>query len=312
MSLTMEALVLQRADGAHLLGPLSLALGPGERLGLVGESGSGKSLVASALFGALPPGVCRTSGSVHAFDIPMDQPGPARDRLRGRRLGWVPQDPLRALNPRLTLGEHLILLPRLHLGEGPAVAREGISPLLARLGLPRSPQFLDRFPQEASGGQRQRILLAMALACDPEVLILDEPTAALDTEARDAFVDLLLEVQQDRRLGWLWITHDPALATRTCERMLVLYGGQALEAGPASRLMEGPRHPYTARLMEAARHHPRREPGFLEAPGHRPSGCPFQSRCPRPQTTCGTWGPWRGGPGDGLRCEAPLERPLQP
>jgi oligopeptide/dipeptide ABC transporter ATP-binding protein len=147
----------------------------------------------------------------------------------------------------------------------------------------------------------------MALSCDPELLILDEPTTALDPLAQRAFLDLMLDLQRERGLGFLWITHDLALASLACDRLLVLYGGQPLEAGPTARLLSAPRHPYTARLVEAARRQPSIESGFLPAPEDRPEGCPYQQRCSRTQTGCSNWASWTGSVRDGLRCDAPLE-----
>ena len=305
MSLVVDELVLRRSDGVPLLGPLSLSLAPGERLGLAGESGSGKSLLAQALAGALAPGVVQANGSIWAFGVPLDRPGPARDALRGARLAWLPQDPLGALNPMLTLGEHLALLPSIHRGESRPAALARLAPLLAQLRLPVEATFLDRFPHQVSGGQRQRICLAMALSCDPELLVLDEPTSALDPLAQRDFMDLVLALQRQRSLGFLWITHDLAVAGQVCERLLVLYGGQVMEAGPTARLLAAPRHPYTARLVQAARREPSSEGGFLPAPGERPEGCPYQPRCPHSQTGCAGLVPWEGPPGDGLRCLAP-------
>jgi oligopeptide/dipeptide ABC transporter ATP-binding protein len=147
----------------------------------------------------------------------------------------------------------------------------------------------------------------MALSCDPELLILDEPTTALDSLAQRAFLDLVLDLQRERDLGFLWVTHDPALASLACDRLFVLYGGQPLEAGPTARLLSAPRHPYTARLLAAARRQPSVESDFLPAPEDRPEGCPYQPRCSRTQTSCSRWAPWKGSIWDGLRCDAPLE-----
>lgn len=309
MSLDIDALVLQRADGVRLLGPLSLALAPGDRLGLVGESGSGKSLLLQALFGVLPVGVEQAGGSITAFGTRLDQPGPSRDRLRGARLAWVPQEPLQVLNPFLTLGEHLALLPGIHRQEAPQDVLARLQPLLEQLDLPEDAAFLDRFPHQLSGGQRQRLCLAMALSCDPALLVLDEPTTALDPLAQRAYMNLILGLQRERGLGFLWITHDLGVAAEVCDRLLVLYGGEPLEAGPTARLLAAPRHPYTARLLEAARRWPSDEAGFLPAPQARPMGCPFQPRCSRIQTSCAAWAPWQGTPAAGLRCESPLQPP---
>jgi oligopeptide/dipeptide ABC transporter ATP-binding protein len=306
MSLAIDALLLERADGVRLLGPLTLSLAPGDRLGLAGESGSGKSLLAQALFGVLPPGVRQAGGSISAFGVPLDRPGAARDRLRGVRIGWVPQDPGQALNPLLTLAQHLALLPELHRGESAPTALARLTPLLEQLRLPADPAFLRRFPHQLSGGQRQRLALAMALSCDPDLLVLDEPTTALDPAARKAFVDLALDLQRERGLGFLWITHDLALAAQTCDRLLVLYGGEPMEAGPVAEVLATPRHPYTARLVEAFRRQPSRESGFLPAPQDRPAGCPFRPRCAVASGACATWAPWQGAPDQGFRCEQPL------
>ena len=301
MSLALDALLLERVDGVRLLGPLSLSLAPGDRLGLVGESGSGKSLMLQALFGVLPSGVRWAGGTATAFGRSLGRPGAA-----GTRLGWVPQEPGQALNPLLDLAQHLALLPGVHRRERPRAALARMAPLLERLRLPSDAAFLARLPHQLSGGQRQRLVLAMALSCDPDLLILDEPTSALDPTAQAVFLDLVMDLQRERGLGFLWITHDLALAFRACDRLLVLYGGEPLEAGPAAQLLAAPRHPYTARLLAAARRQPSSDAGFLPAPQDRPAGCPFRPRCPDPADACAAWGPWRGAVQDGLRCERPL------
>jgi oligopeptide/dipeptide ABC transporter ATP-binding protein len=285
---------------------LDLDLALGDRLGLVGESGSGKSLLIQALFGVLPRGVAQAEGDITAFGTRLDQPGPDRDRIRGARLAWVPQDPLQALNPFMTVAEQLALLPGVHRKERKEAALARLAPLLERLRLPQDRAFLKRFPHELSGGQRQRLCLAMALSCDPDLLVLDEPTTALDPGVQAEFLELIREIQAERSFGFLWITHDLGVVASLCDRILVLYGGEPMEAGPAARLLENPRHPYTARLLSAARREPSMEGGFLPAPGERPAGCPFAPRCDRARSSCAAWGPWQGTRSDGFRCERPL------
>jgi oligopeptide/dipeptide ABC transporter ATP-binding protein len=304
MTLRLDGLELRRADGVLLLAPTSFSLRKGDRMGLVGESGSGKSLLVQAVFGVLPPGVVQSAGSVTAFGTALDREGPERDRIRGARLAWVPQDPLQALNPFMRVRDHLNLLPRVHRAEPRDATLARLEPLLERLRLPRDRAFFRKYPGELSGGQRQRLCLAMALSCDPELLILDEPTTALDPTVQAEFLSLMLELQAERALGYLWITHDLGVVASVTDRLRVLYGGEALEAGPTARIIAAPRHPYTERLLSAARREPALESGFLPGPGQRPEGCPFRPRCPKAMERCAAWLPWQGSEDDGLRCEA--------
>lgn len=307
MPLTIDELILERKDGVHLLGPLGMRLEPAERVGLVGESGSGKSLLIKAIFGVLPDGVSRTSGRISAFGVSMDTPSPKRDGVRGPRLAWMPQDPLPVMNPFMTVEDLVTLLPQALLGQSRRATRSRMLPLMERLRLPTNHEFLRRFPQELSGGQRQRVLLAQALSCEPEVLILDEPTTALDPTVQADFMDLVAALQRECGLAYLWVSHDLAVVSTLAQRLLVLYGGHLVEAGPTRRILESPRHPYTARLLSAARGEPSQESGLLPTPGQRPSGCPYRTRCPRAQASCGVlWKPWQGTLEEGFRCEAPL------
>jgi len=302
MSLVIRDLELRRHDGVPLLGPLDLDLAAGERVALVGESGSGKSLLVQALFGMLPSGVHQAGGWVKAFGVRMDIPTPERARIRGQRFAWIPQEPLTALNPLVRLQDHLTLLPRTLRMDSQASVSARMERLLQRLGLPVDPAFLRRYPLEISGGQRQRVVLAMALSCNPELLILDEPTSALDPSLQDDFLKLLEGLRQECGLGWLWITHNLEVVAAMADRAVVLYGGHAVEAGPAGLLLEQPSHPYTRRLHEAHHGLPSTETGFLDAPDQRGRGCPFRPRCPHTRTSCVPWLPWRGNPNQGIRC----------
>lgn len=304
MTLEIRDLSLVRQDGVPLLGPLDLSLGAGERVGLTGESGSGKSLLTRAVLGALPAGVHRASGRIRAFGENLEDAG-TRAKVLGARLAWVPQEPGLLLHHLLPLQEQLALLPGVHRGESRTASLRRLAPLLERLRLPRDRAFLRRLPSELSGGQRQRVALACALSCDPELLLLDEPTTALDPAVQAEFLELAAELQRERGLGWLWITHDLGVAAAMTGRLLVLYGGQLLEAGPTARLLATPRHPYTRGLLAAARG-VAGDGAFLEGPGRRPHGaCPFSPRCPGAAAACAALPPWRGAPQDGWRCWSP-------
>ena len=310
MSLDVRGLVLARQDGARLLGPVDLRLATGERLGLVGESGSGKSLLVRAILGLLPTGVRQFEGDIRVFGSPPPPSG--QDCTGAGQLGWMPQDPALTLNPLLSVAQHLSLAPRIHRKEPPRSALARLQPLLDQLRLPVEASFLEKVPYQLSGGQRQRLCLAMALSCEPRLLLLDEPTTALDTFAQRAFLDLVLALQRERGLGFLWITHDLGLAARACDRLLVLYGGHPVEAGPTAQLCAHPRHPYTRRLLAAARREPSSEAGFLGAVEDRPGGCPFQARCETRSPVCAVWSPWQGTAEEGCRCDHPLEPILAP
>lgn len=241
-------LKLFETSGTCRLGPLTLALDPAARTALVGPSGSGKTLLIRTLFGALPPGFSQV-GQIRAFGQPL---GPDRARDLRRRMAWVPQAVDRALNPFLSLADHLTLLPSSLLDEPPAQALERLRPLLEDLGLPATRAFLGRTPPALSGGQRQRLLLAMALSCQPDLLVLDEPTTGLDPLRQQDLVHLLAALRTDRGLGWLWVTHDLALAAQVSDRMMVLDRGQVAAQGPTADLLAHPRAEVLIRLVETA------------------------------------------------------------
>jgi ABC-type glutathione transport system ATPase component len=256
MSLKIHGLEIQKTDGTPLLGPLWLDLPPGGRVGLAGPSGCGKSLLVRALFGVLPEGLQRAAGTMRAWGAPLGLPSSERDEIRGLKLGWVPQDPLQALNPYLKVKDHLSLLPVAHLGEAPDAALRRLAPWMERLRLPAGSVFLRKRPHELSGGQRQRLCLAMALATEPEWLILDEPTTALDPLVQADFLDLMLELQRQRAFGWLWISHDLGVLAATCTELRVMDHGRIVESGPLAQVLAEPRHPCTARLLAASRRGP--------------------------------------------------------
>ncbi|WP_406099504.1 ABC transporter ATP-binding protein [Streptomyces sp. NBC_01013] len=279
-----------------ILDGISLEVGGGECIGIVGESGSGKSLAMRAVAGLLPPGTGVTGGSVriHGQEV-LDLPPRERHALRGRRVTLLMQDPFTMLHPQLTCGRQIadglrdLDGGRIRRGTK-AVRRAEVERRLAEVGL--GPDVADRYPHELSGGMRQRVAAAAALAGDPELLIADEPTTALDAASRRAVLDLLRGLQRSRDMGLVLITHDLRVAFSACDRVYVLYAGQVLEHGRSQELESGPLHPYTAGLLASEPSVRRRFaelpaiPGSVPAPGSRGPGCPFADRCAHAAPVC--------------------------
>jgi peptide/nickel transport system ATP-binding protein len=301
---------------------LDLEISRGERLGLVGESGCGKSMTALAILRLLPAGA-RTGGRI-LFDG-RDLTETSEDalcRLRGRRISMVFQEPMTALNPVRTIGEQVAEGPQQHLGLGRREALSRAEELLDRFGLPRTYFPSGLYPHQLSGGQRQRVCLAMALACDPDLLIADEPTMALDVSVQAQILDLLVELAEERGMALLLITHDLGLVAQTVERTAVMYAGRVVEEAPTSALFERRAHPYTRGLLEAI---PRldhgEEDGLVNAaprlvpiPGEVPDlsnvpvGCGFAPRCSWADNRCTETPPplTAHEPGHKIACFHPL------
>jgi peptide/nickel transport system ATP-binding protein len=297
--LTVEDLKVA-ADGAGtplpLLDGVSLTVAPGESVGIVGESGSGKSLAMRAVVGLLPAGTRVTGGGVRLGGTDALALGPAaRHALRGRRVTLLMQDPFTMLHPQLTVGSQIadgLREPRARGRAAKEARRAEVARRLTEVGLPA--QTADRYPHELSGGMRQRVAAAAALAGDPELLIADEPTTALDAANQRAVLDLLRGLQQSRGMGLVLITHDLRVAFSACDRVYVVYAGRVLEHGRSAALESTPRHPYTAGLLasEPSVHERYTElpavPGFVPAPGQRGAGCPFADRCAHVVEQCRT------------------------
>ncbi|MEW2175501.1 ABC transporter ATP-binding protein [Streptomyces sp. NPDC005406] len=279
-----------------ILEGVSLTVGPGECIGIVGESGSGKSLAMRAVAGLLPSGTGVTGGSVriHGREV-LTLPPRERHALRGRHVTLLMQDPFTMLHPQLTCGRQIADgLRDLDGGQNgrrpKAVRRAEVARRLAEVGL--GPDVADRYPHELSGGMRQRVAAAAALAGDPELLIADEPTTALDAASQGAVLDLLRGLQRSRRMGLVLITHDLRVAFSACDRVYVLYAGQVLEHGRSQELESGPLHPYTAGLLASEPSVRERFeelpaiPGSVPAPGSRGPGCPFADRCAHAARVC--------------------------
>ncbi|MFF1923629.1 ABC transporter ATP-binding protein [Streptomyces sp. NPDC058221] len=285
------------ADGpVPILDGVSLEVAPGECIGIVGESGSGKSLAMRAVAGLLPSGTAVAGGSVRIDGQEVLTLSPReRHALRGRRVTLLMQDPFTMLHPQLTCGRQIADGLRDLDGSnrrrpGRAARRAAVEQRLAEVGL--GPDVADRYPHELSGGMRQRVAAAAALAGDPELLIADEPTTALDAASQAAVLDLLRGLQRQRRMGLVLITHDLRVAFSSCDRVYVLYAGSVLEHGRPDELESDPRHPYTAGLLASEPSVRERFaelpaiPGSVPAPGSRGDGCPFAGRCVHAADVC--------------------------
>ncbi|GAA4719987.1 peptide/nickel transport system permease protein [Promicromonospora umidemergens] len=255
-ALDLRDLTVRTDGGRTLLSGVSLRVAPGERVGLIGESGSGKTMTALAALGLLPDGVAAT-GHVALHQVPgnlLDRGERALARLRGEAISMVFQEPMTALNPLMRVGRQVAEAMTVH-GAAHAAAAARTAELLAEVGLPDG--AARRYPHELSGGQRQRVVLAMALANDPAVLVADEPTTALDVTVQRQVLDLMVRLVEDRGAGLLFITHDLAVVSQVCERVVVLLDGVVVEEGPVAQVFAQPRHEYTRRLLAASTLRPR-------------------------------------------------------
>ncbi len=272
---------------------LSFGLARGEILGIVGESGCGKSMTALAVMRLLPEGAHAT-GAIRFDDCDLRAlPEAELCGLRGRRLAMVFQEPMTSLNPLHTIGDQVAEPLRLHLGHDAASAEREALRLLARVGLPEPVRRMRAYPHQLSGGQRQRAMIAMALACRPALLIADEPTTALDVTIQGQILDLMVDLVEETGMGLMLISHDLGVIAETCDRVMVMYGGVAVETAPVADLLARPAHPYTRGLLAAlpqrARDHGGRlQPiaGSVPDLADLPSGCTFAGRCPLAIDAC--------------------------
>ena len=279
-------------DGMHALRGVDLSIGRGEAVALVGESGCGKSVTWLAALGLLP-GKARVTGSVRldGQEI-LHAPAAELDRIRGGRVAMIFQDPASSLNPVHRIGRQIAEALALHRGLAGPAAREEAKRLLDRVGMPDSRRRLDAYPHELSGGQNQRVMIAMALAGQPELLVADEPTTALDVTIQAQILELLAEIRRDTGMALVLISHDLGVVAETCERVCVMYAGRIVEETAADGLFARPAHPYAAGLLSALppMEGPRRPlaaiPGSVPEPWAMPPGCAYAPRCPRHARAC--------------------------
>ncbi len=273
---------------------LSLTLDEGEIVCLVGESGCGKSVTSLSLLGLLGPGGKVTEGSIHYEDQELLTLSEKElDQIRGKEIGMIFQDPMSSLNPTFTIGYQIMEGLRIHLGLKKKEAWARAVQLLSKVGMKEPEQVMKSYPHTLSGGMRQRAIIAMALACNPKLLIADEPTTALDVSVQAQIMELLKKLQQESRMSVLLITHDIGVASHMADRVLVMYAGQILEEAKAEELFRHPSHPYTQALLSAiptTRDSEERKlssiPGMVPENYDTISECRFADRCPFVRQEC--------------------------
>ena len=299
----------------HAVEGIDLTMEEGELLGIVGESGSGKSVTMLALMGLIAwPGKVTADRLAFAGQNILALSAAQRRRIIGKDIAMIFQEPMTSLNPCFTVGFQIMETLREHEGGTRAGRRRRAIELLEQVGIPEPATRLNAFPHQLSGGMSQRVMIAMAISCNPRLLIADEPTTALDVTIQAQILDLLLRLQKERRMALALITHDMGVVAETAERIMVMYAGQTMEVQPAARLFERPHHPYTAALLEALpeRSAGRRRlstiPGVVPGVEDRPSGCLFSPRCGYADDDCRRIRPdlTREDAGEQVRCLKPL------
>jgi len=295
--LSVRGLAIATRGGVQVTRDVSFDLQPGERVRVVGESGCGKTATGLAVLGLLPSGLTVAGGEVRFHgDNLLNLPEAALNRIRGRRVSMIFQEPMSALDPVFTIGRQLSETLRAHHRVGPREAKERCIDALDAVGIPLPRQRYDEYPFQLSGGMRQRAMIAIATICQPEVLIADEATTALDVTIQAQIIELLGRLSEQHRMALLFISHDLGAVASACNRLLTMYAGENVEDAPLDDALLRPRHPYTAGLLAAI---PRRQQGSGQAghrllsiagrvprPGAMPEGCRFAPRCVHVQPRC--------------------------
>ena len=272
---------------------ISFDIAPGEILGVVGESGAGKSLTGAAIIGLLEPPGRVASGQILLDGQRIDQLSADQMRhIRGRKIGAIFQDPLTSLNPLYTIGRQLTETILAHLPVSPKEARQRAIDLLKDTGISAAEERINHYPHQFSGGMRQRVVIALALAAEPQLIVADEPTTALDVSIQAQIISLLKKVCKDRGAAVMLITHDMGVIAETCDRVAVLYAGRVAEIGPVHHVINQPAHPYTAGLMasipdmDGDRERLNQIDGAMPRLNAIPDGCAFNPRCPKAFDRC--------------------------
>lgn len=296
---------------------VTLSVNEGEVLGIVGESGSGKSVSMLAVMGLVSfPGIVKASRLSYSGRDLLKISAKERRKIAGKDIAMIFQDPNTSLNPSFSVGFQIMETLQLHEGLSRKTARSRAAALFAQVGIPAPETRLDAYPHELSGGMNQRVMIAMAIACNPKLLIADEPTTALDVTVQAQIMDVLIALQKERRMALVLISHNIALIAQAADRVAVMYAGQVVEEQPASAIFAAPQHPYTAALLDAL---PERGvggrltaiPGGVPGLYDRPQGCLFSPRCRWATQACSIEPDLRAWRSGRVRCHYPLADPTR-
>lgn len=282
-----------REGEVHAVRGVSFQVQPGELVGIVGESGCGKSVTCKSIIQLLGSNGRITGGSIRFQNEDLAQKTPAQMRaIRGNEIAMIFQDPMTALNPVLTIGKQMAEILMRNKGLTKKAAKAAAIAMLEKVGIAGAERRYDQFPHEFSGGMRQRVMIAIALSCNPKLLIADEPTTALDVTIQAQIIELLLELQQQENMALVLITHDLALVAEAAHKIIVMYAGQVVETGDAKDIFRAPRHPYTQALLRALPEFAQDKARLASLPGvvpgkyDRPNGCLLNPRCPYATDKC--------------------------
>ncbi len=301
---------------------LDLVIAPGEVVGIVGESGSGKSVTSLALMGLIDyPGRVKAQKMAFQGRDLLTMKESDRRAMLGKDIAMIFQDPMTSLNPCFTVADQLIETLRVHVGGSKKELRAKALELLKKVDIPDSERRLDAYPHQLSGGMSQRVMVAIAIACNPLLLIADEPTTALDVTVQAQMLELLLQLQKERNMALMLITHDLSVVAQTAHRVVVMYAGQVVETGTVPEIFNAPKHPYTQALLAALPEHNLGRARLQTIPGvapgmyDRPSGCLLNPRCQYASEICHAQRPALqalGNAGESVRCHFPLDNNGQP
>lgn len=307
-------------DAFRAVDRVSFDLDQGEVLGIVGESGSGKSVSSLAVMGLIDyPGRVSAERLRFADQELLSLAPKARRQITGRDVAMIFQEPMTSLNPCYTVGFQIMEALKVHYGGSRGERRQRTLELLQQVGIPDPTRRIGNFPHQLSGGMSQRVMIAMAIACNPRLLIADEPTTALDVTIQAQILDLLIDLQNKRGMGLVLITHDLGLVAEAARRVMVMYAGQVVETGPVDEVFRAPRHPYTAALLAAlpsasrGRNRLQTIAGVVPGKLDRPRGCLLSPRCRFATERCRQIQPGlEGPPGRRVRCLTPLDEKGRP